>query len=72
MQQKAPGLGTARSQGSGRSSGLSQAIKHKVILLPAATEHVTIWLCLFLRALSKYDRRWHLFLGVSALITEKL
>lgn len=34
-----------------------QAIKHTVILLPAATKHVTILLCPALRALSKYDRR---------------
>lgn len=38
-----------------------QAIKHTVILLPAATKHVTILLCPVLGALSKYDRRSHLF-----------
>lgn len=38
-----------------------QAIKHTVILLPDATKHVTILLCPVLGALSKYDRRSHLF-----------
>lgn len=38
-----------------------QAIKRTVILLPDATKHVTILLCPVLGALSKYDRRSHLF-----------
>lgn len=46
-----------------------QGIKHTVILLPAATKHVTILLCAVLEALSNYDRRSRLFPWVSALIT---
>lgn len=37
------------------------AIKHTVIFLPAASKHVTVFLCPPLGALSKYDRRSHLF-----------
>lgn len=46
-----------------------QAIKHTLILLPAATKHVTILLWPVLGGLSKYDRRLQLFSEVSALIT---
>lgn len=46
-----------------------QAIKHSHSSFPAATKHVTILLCSVLGALSKDDRRSHLFPRVSALIT---
>lgn len=49
-----------------------QGIKHTLILLPAATKHVTILLCAVLEALSNYDRRSRLFPWVSALITALL
>lgn len=46
-----------------------QAIKHTVILLPAATKHVTILLCPMLGALSKMTEDHTFFPKESALIT---